>query len=173
MRQAKANKRPDGDARALAQRVRCVIFDVDGVFTDGLIYCDDAGREHCAFYIRDGLGVRRLLKAGVGVGVLSGRQSEATARRMRYLGVEEVHLGVDDKLGVFEQILRSRGVKPEEVAYMGDDLVDLPVLERCGFACAPADACAEVKRAVHWKSGAVGGRGAVRELCELILRERR
>ena len=159
-------------AHAWARQIKCVIFDVDGVLTDGLIYCDDEGREHCAFHIHDGLGVKRLLKGGVGVAVISGRASEATARRMRRLGVSDVHLGVDDKIVAFEKVLGAHGLKPEEVAYMGDDLIDLPVMERCGMACAPADARDEVKATAGWIAATAGGRGAVRELCDLILRER-
>ena len=160
-----------GEVVQRAKRVKCVIFDVDGVFTDGLIYCDDAGRESCAFHIRDGLGVKQLLAAGLGVAVISGRRSKATAARMAYLGVEDVHLGIENKAEVLTNIVNAREISFDETAYMGDDLVDLQAMTQCGLACAPSDAHESVKRAAHWVASAAGGRGAVRELCEWLLRE--
>ena len=161
--------KPKDAVVARAKRVQRVVFDVDGVFTDGLIYCDDDGREYSAFHIRDGLGVKRLLSAGLGVAVISGRQSRAVAQRMAYLGVEDVRLGVRDKLDVLSEMVAAWRVPFERVAYMGDDLVDLQAMSQCGLACAPADAHASVKRVAHWVANATGGRGAVRELSEWLL----
>ena len=164
-------KKQADDATARASRTRCVVFDVDGVFTDGHIYCGDSDEEICAFYIRDGLGVKRLLSAGVGIAIISGRQSKAVARRMAYLGVDDVHLGVGDKIETLESIVKQRGLSCDEMAFMGDDVIDLQAMSQCGLACAPADAHKDVLKAAHWVSDSPGGRGAVRELCEWLLKE--
>ncbi len=154
-----------GDAR----RVRLLLLDVDGVLTDGTILLHHDGTESKAFHIRDGAAIVWALRAGLKVGLLSGRASDATVQRAAQLGIPLVVQGAADKLAAYEQILREATLEDGEVAYMGDDLQDLPVLRRVGFSAAPADAPAEVRSRVHWVSEQPGGHGAVRELIEHLL----
>ena len=151
-----------------AKRVRLILLDVDGVLTDGTIVIHSTGGESKSFFIRDGLGIIWARREGLEVGLLSGRPSEATTRRASELGLRIVSQGSNDKRAAYARILEVNGFTDEEVAYMGDDLVDLPVLGRVGLATAPADAVDAVKSRVHWISGYDGGRGAVRELVELV-----
>ncbi len=153
-----------------ARRVRLLLLDVDGVLTDGTVQIASGGGETKAFFIRDGLSLVWARREGLGVGLLSGRPSEATTRRAEELGIEIVVQGGTDKRGGYREILSTYGYDDESVAYMGDDLVDLPILTRVGLAAAPADAVSDVRERVHWVSRAPGGRGAVRELVELVLR---
>jgi len=153
-----------------AQRIRLLLFDVDGVLTDGVIVMHADGSESKGFHIKDGAAIVWAQRAGVPVGLLSARASGATTHRAAQLAIRIVQQGVTSKLSAFEQILKSSGLAEEAVSYMGDDLLDLPVLDRAGLAAAPADAAREVRQAVHWVSAARGGRGAVRELIELVLR---
>jgi 3-deoxy-D-manno-octulosonate 8-phosphate phosphatase (KDO 8-P phosphatase) len=153
-----------------ASRVRLLILDVDGVLTDGVILLHADGSEAKGFHIRDGAAIVWAQRAGLPVGFLSARVSAATTQRAAQLAVRFLQQGVPNKQVAFEQMLRDVDVEEESVAYMGDDLLDLPVLRRAGFAAAPADAAAEVREAAHWVSTAGGGRGAVRELIELVLR---
>jgi 3-deoxy-D-manno-octulosonate 8-phosphate phosphatase (KDO 8-P phosphatase) len=152
-----------------ASRVRLLLFDVDGVLTDGTVVLHADGTESKAFDIKDGAAIVWAQRAGLTVGLLSARTSGATAHRAAQLAVRLLRQGVADKLEAFDGILRESGLDPEAVAYMGDDLLDLPVLVRAGLAAAPADAAADVRQAAHWISAARGGRGAVRELIELVL----
>ncbi|HSC26026.1 MAG TPA: HAD hydrolase family protein [Vicinamibacterales bacterium] len=156
------------DARA--SRIRLLLFDVDGVLTDGLVVMHTDGTESKGFHIRDGAAIVWAQRAGLTVGLLSARASGATAHRAAQLAVTIVAQGVSSKLDAYEQIVREAGLEDDAVAYMGDDLLDLPVLARVGLAAAPADAAPEVRERVHWVSGAAGGRGAVREFVELVLR---
>ena len=153
-----------------AQRIRLLLFDVDGVLTDGVVLMHTDGSESKGFHIKDGAAIVWAQRAGVPVGLLSARSSGATAHRAAQLAVRIVQQGVASKASAFDRILRDQGLSEDTVAYMGDDLLDLPVLLRCGLSAAPADAVAEVRRAVHWVSAAAGGRGAVRELIEVVLR---
>jgi 3-deoxy-D-manno-octulosonate 8-phosphate phosphatase (KDO 8-P phosphatase) len=153
-----------------ARRIRLLLFDVDGVLTDGVIVMHADGSESKGFHIKDGAAIVWAQRAGVPVGLLSARASGATSHRAAQLAIRIVQQGVTSKLAAFEQILKSSGLAEEAVSYMGDDLLDLPVLDRAGLAAAPADAVQEVRQAVHWVSAAGGGRGAVRELIELVLR---
>ena len=149
-------------------RLRFLLFDVDGVLTDGrLLYVGD--EVAVAFDVKDGLAVQRARDAGLAVGFLSARQSPAVARRAADLGVEEVMLGRRDKAAAFADLLVRRGLDASEVAYVGDDLVDLPVLRRAGLSVAPADAVPEVCESVDLVLDARGGRGVARELVELII----
>jgi 3-deoxy-D-manno-octulosonate 8-phosphate phosphatase (KDO 8-P phosphatase) len=152
-----------------ASRVRLLLFDVDGVLTDGVVIVHADGSESKGFHIRDGAAIVWAQRAGLPVGLLSARASVATSQRAAQLAIRLVQQGVNKADG-FEQILRDASVDEEVVAYMGDDLLDLPVLRRAGLSAAPADAAVEVRDAVHWVSTAGGGRGAVRELIELVLR---
>ncbi len=150
-------------------RLRFLLFDVDGVLTDGRLYYvgDDVA---VAFDVRDGLAVQRARDAGLGVGLLSSRRdSAAVARRAADLGFDEVLLGCRDKAAAFADLLKRRGLDPSEVAYVGDDLVDLPVLRRVGLSAAPADAVQEVRDNVDLVLNARGGRGAARELVDRVV----
>lgn len=155
-----------------AARVRLVVFDVDGVFTDGRLYYGSGGEEFKVFHVHDGQGVKRLLKSGVAVAVISGRDSAAVSRRMQDLGIAHVSQGDEDKLPIFERLLKKLGLEPGEVACVGDDLPDLPLLEAAGFAIAVANALPTVRAKAHFVTGASGGMGAVREVCDLILAAR-
>jgi len=160
------------DIRARAQRLRLLLFDVDGVLTDGSVIIGADGREAKAFSIRDGAALVWAQRAGLEVGFLSGRPSEATTRRAAELGVQLVVQDAADKHQALTRIIETRGLEEAEVAFMGDDLLDLPVLIRVGLAAAPSDAAEEVRSRVHWVSRQAGGRGAVRELIEVVLRAR-
>jgi 3-deoxy-D-manno-octulosonate 8-phosphate phosphatase (KDO 8-P phosphatase) len=153
-----------------ASRVRLLLFDVDGVLTDGVVFVHADGSESKGFHIRDGAAMVWAQRAGLTVGLLSARASGATSHRAAQLAIRVVVQGVVDKLTGYEQILRDTGFDDGSVAYMGDDLLDLPVLARAGLSGAPADAAVEVLERVHWVSAHGGGRGAVRELIELVLR---
>ena len=150
--------------------IKLLLFDVDGVLTDGTILIHADGTESKAFNIRDGAAIVWAQRAGLSVGLLSARLADATSIRATQLGITTVVQGAADKLAGYEQILREAGLADDEVAYMGDDLQDLPVLRRAGFSAAPADAAPEVRAAVRWVSASGGGRGAVRECVEHVLR---
>jgi 3-deoxy-D-manno-octulosonate 8-phosphate phosphatase (KDO 8-P phosphatase) len=155
---------------ARAGAIRLLLFDVDGVLTDGSIAVSADGSESKSFNIRDGTAVVLAHRAGLMTGLLSGRHSEATSRRAEQLQIGVVVQSATDKLEAYEHLLREHELSDGEVAYMGDDLMDLPVLARAGLSAAPADAVEEVRARVHWVSTAGGGRGAARELVELVLR---
>jgi 3-deoxy-D-manno-octulosonate 8-phosphate phosphatase (KDO 8-P phosphatase) len=155
---------------ARASRIKLVVFDVDGVLTDGTVLLHPDGTESKRFDIKDGLAVVWAQRAGLTIGFLSARTSSATQNRAAQLGVTLVHQGVSSKLDTFEQIVGDMCEDDAEAAYMGDDIVDLPVLVRAGLSASPADAAVDVRRRVHWVSAAKGGRGAAREFIELILR---
>ena len=150
-----------------------MIFDVDGVLTDGTLLYGPQGEELKAFSAHDGHGIKMLAASGVGCALLSGRRSAAVAARAAELGIQTVLQGVEDKLAFLHTMLPEKGWKPEQTGYMGDELVDLPVLTRCGFACAPGEAPEAVRTRVHYVAAAAAGRGAVREVCELVMRAQR
>ena len=154
---------------ARARRIRLLLLDVDGVLTDGKILLHHDGTESKQFDIRDGTGIVLAQKAGIRVGLLSARQSAATEERAAQLRITLVHQGALDKRTTYEAIRRELTLEDAEIAFMGDDLLDLPVLGRVGLAAAPADAAEIVRRRVHWVSARRGGDGAVRELTELLL----
>lgn len=156
------------DARA--RQVKALVLDVDGVLTDGKVLFLPGGEEGKTFHVRDGLGIQLMRAGQVPVAFLSGRDSEAVRRRAAELGVEHVHLGIQDKVAAFDGLLSDLGVGDHDVAYVGDDLPDLPILERSGLAFAVADAAPEVRSAAHVVLRASGGKGAVREACERILK---
>src|SRR3954462_458986 len=157
------------DALARARQVRLVIFDVDGVLTDRRLWYGGGGEELKAFHAFDGHGIKLLLMAGLQTAILSGRNSQAVTERARELGIEHVVQGADDKRKAFLALLRKLKVAAARTAYMGDDVVDLPVLMRCGFACAPREAPEGVRQRVHLIPTAPAGYGAAREVCEFIL----
>jgi 3-deoxy-D-manno-octulosonate 8-phosphate phosphatase (KDO 8-P phosphatase) len=164
------NQSTDMSVQAKASRIRLLLFDVDGVLTTGEVVMHADGSESKGFHIRDGAGIVWAQRAGLTVGLLSARSSGATAHRAAQLAVRIVEQGVKSKLAAYERIIRDARVADAEVAYMGDDLLDLQVLARVGLSAAPADAAAEVRARVDWVSTASGGRGAVRELVELVLK---
>ncbi|MCC5794915.1 MAG: HAD-IIIA family hydrolase [Chromatiales bacterium] len=155
-----------------AARVRLLVLDVDGVLTDGRLHYDADGREFKSFHVRDGLGLRRCMQGGIEVAVISGRRSPATEARMSELGVRHVLLGHEDKRSAWDTLLAQLAVAAEDTACVGDDLPDLPLLERAGLAIAVADAEAALREASHWVTTRRGGRGAVREVCDLLLAAR-
>lgn len=156
---------------ARLKKIRLLLLDVDGIMTDGRIVYDNHGVETKAFDVKDGHGLKLLQRAGLRVGIITGRQSEVVRLRAQELGIEILYQGAKDKLVPYREVLQSLRLNDEEVAYMGDDIVDLPILRRVGFAATVADACEDVKPLVHLVTARSGGRGAVREVCDLILKE--
>lgn len=157
------------DALQYAQKIKILLLDVDGVLTDGgLIYGND-GEELKRFNSQDGLGLNLLRECGVDIGIITARKSAIVARRAEELKMKYVQQGARNKIVAFDEILRETGLRPLQIAYMGDDLLDLPLLNRVGFACAPQNGVAEVQQRVHYVTQKSGGCGAVREMCELIM----
>ncbi|MGV3519656.1 KdsC family phosphatase [Luteitalea sp.] len=161
--------RPSSEVVDRARRIRVLLFDVDGVLTDGGVIVHADGSESKRFDIKDGAGIVMARKAGLTVGLISARQSASTQHRARQLGMDPVRLGVTDKAATLEELMHAHDWHAEEVAYMGDDVVDLPVLRRVGLSACPSDAVAEVQAAVHVVSPRPGGYGAARALIEDIL----
>lgn len=153
-----------------AARVTLLLLDVDGVLTDGGIVYDDGGREIKRFHVRDGHGIKMLQRAGVAVGIITGRTSGVVTIRAKELGISLVRQGAADKVAAWREILAARGESPEATAYVGDDIVDIPLMKTVGFAAAPADAEPYVLEAADFVSSRTGGHGAVREVVEFILR---
>lgn len=153
-----------------AQAIRLLILDVDGVLTDGSLYFDAKGEALKVFHVRDGHGIKMLQRCGIEVAFLSGRRSDAAYQRARELDISRFHEGCRDKVAVMEEIMAAMQIDPETVAAVGDELVDLPHMRRTGLAVAVADAVAEVKAAAHWVTTLPGGKGAVREVCDLLLK---
>ncbi len=155
-----------------AAQIKLVIFDVDGVLTTGALFYGDDGQEYKAFHSRDGHGMKMLQNSGVEVGIITGRTSKVVEHRMENLGIQHVYQGKLEKLPAFEELLEKLGLNPDEVAYVGDDVVDLPILTRVGLAIAVADAHELVKQHAHWQTPHGGGQGAARDVCELIMEAR-
>ena len=152
-----------------AKAVRLMIFDVDGVMTDGGLYYTDAGEELKAFNSLDGHGLKMLRQSGVKLAIITGRNSRLVEHRARNLGIDFLHQGAHDKLASFERLLAEAGVTPEQCGYMGDDVIDLPVMRRVAFSVAVPAAPELVQQHAHYVTGRQGGHGAVREVCELIM----
>ena len=152
------------------KKIKLLILDVDGVLTDGRIIFDSNGVESKFFNVKDGHGIKMLQRAGVEIGIISGRESVVVANRAVELGIGQVYQKSLDKMVPFRQMLEATGLTEEEVAFMGDDVIDIPILRRVGFAAAPADAVAEVFPFAHFVAHNRGGWGAVREVCDLILK---
>ena len=153
----------------LAQGIRVVFFDVDGVLTDGGLYFTEAGESIKRFHTLDGHGLKLLQRAGIIPAVITGRDSKPLRLRLAALGIEHVHYGTEDKRPAAELTLKALGLDWTQAAAMGDDWPDLAVLRRCALACAPKEAHVEVKAVAHYITVASGGHGAVRELCDLLL----
>jgi 3-deoxy-D-manno-octulosonate 8-phosphate phosphatase (KDO 8-P phosphatase) len=168
----RAGRAPRRPSAARLRRIRLLVLDVDGVLTDGGLYYGPDGTEWKRFHVHDGLALSRAVAAAFPVAVVSSRRAEAVSRRCVELGLAEVHQGVENKLAVYETLRLRHGCADAEIACMGDDLADLPLLRRAGLPVAPADAVPEVRRAARWVSRAAGGQGAVREVLEAILRAR-
>ena len=150
--------------------IKLLLLDVDGVLTDGGISYTDSGEQVKTFHSSDGLGLRLLMDAGIEVGIITGRRSDALKHRCDNLGIRILHQGVRDKPAALASITTETGISTQQMAYAGDDLIDLPVMRRVGTAIAVANACEEVKTHAAWVTRASGGNGAVREICEAILK---
>lgn len=153
------------------RKIRLLLLDVDGVLTDGRITYDGNGIESKSFDVKDGHGLKMLQRAGVKVGIITGRKSEIVALRAEELGIEILHQGAKQKLPPYEAVLKEHGLTDQEVAYVGDDLVDLPILKRVGFSVTVADGVEELRDRVDYVTRRPGGHGAVREVCDLLLKE--
>jgi 3-deoxy-D-manno-octulosonate 8-phosphate phosphatase (KDO 8-P phosphatase) len=152
-----------------ARKLKLLILDVDGVLTDGRLFFDNEGNEYKAFHARDGHGIKLLRQTGVEVAVISGRKSSSVALRMKSLGIEHVYQGHENKVAAFNDVIGLMGIKPEQAAHVGDDLLDLPIMIRVGLAIAVSDANFAVKQRADWCTALPGGQGAVREVCDFIM----
>jgi 3-deoxy-D-manno-octulosonate 8-phosphate phosphatase (KDO 8-P phosphatase) len=150
--------------------IKLLILDVDGVLTDGKIIYNDRGEEIKAFDVKDGHGIKLLMRSGMEIALITGRKSEVVLHRARDLGIEQVYQKVTNKIEVYEKILNDKKLEDENVGFVGDDLVDIPVLKRVGFSAAVLDAVSEVKEIADYIASKKGGGGAVREICELLLK---
>lgn len=159
----------DMERRRRAARVELVLMDVDGVLTDGGLWVDDEADRMRRFHSRDGLGIRLGQRAGIRFGLISGRESAAVRRRAAELDLQEVHLGVRDKAACFREISARLQVPADATCFVGDDLIDWPVMREVGFTAAPCDAAAEIRARVDFVTAAAGGSGAIREVVELLL----
>jgi len=153
-----------------ARRIKLIVLDVDGVLTDGSIIYSDRGDEIKSFNVKDGFAIRLAEEAGLRTGIISGRNSKLVERRANELGMAFVIQGKEDKKKVFDRLLTQFSLSPDEVCFIGDDLVDLPLLRRAGLGVTVADAPGELIREADWVTSSPGGRGAVREVIELILK---
>lgn len=158
------------DAFARAARVRLMIFDVDGILTDGSLHYGPDGEVIKTFNVLDGHGIKLLQASGVGTAIISARKSDSVARRAADLGILHLRQGVHDKQAAFEQLSAQTGIEASACGFIGDDVIDLPVLLRAGFAASVPGGHPEVRARVHYVTQAAGGRGAVRELCDFLLR---
>lgn len=152
-----------------AAQIKAIFFDVDGVLTDGKIIYDDTGREIKEFSVKDGYIISHLKKAGIVVGIITGRESKTVSHRAAELKLDFCHQGIVDKYAVFEKLLAFHKLKKKEVAYVGDDINDLKVLSNCGLSACPADAMSYVKNRVEIVTEAKGGKGVLREVSDLVL----
>ncbi len=150
------------------RRIRLLCLDCDGVLTDGHLYWADSGQFWQRFYVRDGYGLKLLQAAGIELAILSGGDIRSARDRAASLGITRAYFGIEDKVAAWRDVAGALGVSADETAYIGDELVDLPLLRMAGFSATVPDAPDEVKRAVHYVTSHAGGAGAVRELCDLI-----
>jgi 3-deoxy-D-manno-octulosonate 8-phosphate phosphatase (KDO 8-P phosphatase) len=157
------------DILARAARIKLLIFDVDGVLTDGGLIMDKDGHEYKQFNSRDGHGMKMLQETGVPIAIITGRNSAVVEHRMSGLGIKYIYQGQHDKRVAFEQLLQELKLQADEVGYVGDDIVDLPVMRQVGLAVAVQDAHLAVKKHAHWQTPNAGGRGAARDICEFIM----
>jgi 3-deoxy-D-manno-octulosonate 8-phosphate phosphatase (KDO 8-P phosphatase) len=151
-------------------RINTFIFDVDGVLTDGLLYVFADGEQVRAFNIKDGFAIKHAIRQGYKVAIISGKNEPGVRNRLEDLGIEDIFLGIEDKVDTFEDYLYMQGIHPATVAYMGDDMPDFEVMQRCGLRACPADAADDIKEISTYIATKDGGRGAVRELIEKIMK---
>lgn len=163
-------KKTKKQIEAIAKNIKLLILDVDGVLTDGSIILDNEGNEFKAFHVRDGHGIKMLKKAGINIAIITGRHSKVVERRAHELGITEVYQRCHIKSVAYEHLIEKMEITDKEVAYIGDDIVDIPILKRVALSVAVADATAEAKDEAMIVTKNRGGRGAVREVCELILK---
>ena len=157
-------------AHQRALPIKLAIFDIDGVMTDGSLYFNDDGKEYKAFNSLDGHGLKMLRQSGVAIAIITGRSSQVVAHRAKNLGIPHVYQGVDNKLEAYQHLLHKLGLQMVQTAYMGDDVIDLPVMTRCGLAISVPAAPCEVQQYAHLVTQREGGHGAVREACEFIMK---
>ena len=154
----------------IASKIKLMAFDVDGVFTDGSLTFGEDGKEYKTFNAKDGQGIVCVEKSGIITVIITARENGTVAHRAKNLGITEFHQGIKYKLPILEEIMKKYNLKYENISYMGDDLPDICILEKVGLACCPADAVDEVKNICNFVSSKNGGRGAIRELCDIVLR---
>lgn len=152
-----------------ATQIKLLICDVDGVFSDGRIYLGNQGEELKAFHTKDGFGMKAIMQAGIEIAIITGRQSNIVENRMKALGVNYIKQGIEDKLNVYHSLLKELNLNHQQVAYIGDDVVDLPVMQNCGLGIAVFDAHPLVLKGADLITYTKGGFGAVREICDLLL----
>lgn len=152
-----------------AEKIRLLILDVDGVLTNGKIYYTDTGAQIKPFYVSDGLGIKMLLRSGVTIAVISGKKSPATKNRLKELGIKYIYLGHENKNVIFKELINKLQVKKDEIAYMGDDIPDLSIMQKVGFSIAVANAHHIILKNALLITENKGGKGAVREICDLIM----
>jgi 3-deoxy-D-manno-octulosonate 8-phosphate phosphatase (KDO 8-P phosphatase) len=157
------------DVLERARDIKLVIFDVDGVLTDGSLFIGDDGQEYKAFNSRDGHGIKMMLRNGIDGGIITGRTSRVVEHRVADLGIRHVRQGCADKLPVFQQMITELGLDPKQTAFIGDDIVDLPIMLKAGLAIATSDAHPMVRQYSHWTTPSAGGRGAARDLAEMMM----
>ena len=165
-------KKKKQSVQSKAKKIKLLLLDVDGVMTDGTIILDNQWNDTKAFHVRDGHGIKLAQKAGIVIGIITGRSSEVVNVRARELDIREIHQGAREKIAVYDLLVSKYGLRDEEVAYIGDDIVDVSIFKRVGLAAAVADADPSVKQHVDMITRTEGGRGAVREVINLILKNR-
>lgn len=152
-----------------AKKIQCLICDVDGVLSDGLLHIDNHGNELKSFHVQDGMGLKLLMAAGIEVAVITTARNAVVDHRMQQLGIRYYYKGQVDKRDAYQQLKKTLGLQDEQFAYIGDDLPDLPLIQQVGLGVAVSNAVPQVKEFADWETKQTGGRGAVRELCDLIL----
>lgn len=152
-----------------AAGIKLVIFDVDGVLTDGSLFLGDDGQEYKAFHSKDGLGMKMLQATGIEIGIITARSSQVVSKRMESLGIKHVYQGNLKKITAFEDLKQKLMLQNDQIAFVGDDVVDLPIMRQVGLAVCVQDGHRLVKQQAHWETPSPGGRGAAREVCELVM----
>ena len=158
------------DILARAAKIKLIVFDVDGVLTDGSLYLTDDGQETKAFFALDGHGIKMLKRSGVEIAIITGRHSQLMHHRVKNLSIEHLYQGVEDKLEAYEKLVKQLGYDFDQVAAMGDDVVDLPMMRRSGLSITVPGALERTKQYAHYITRLPGGKGAAREVCELLMR---
>lgn len=165
-----SNTSETDDVLTRAKKIKVMIFDIDGVMTDGGLTIGDDGQEYKTFHSHDGLGLKMLKKSGVEMAIITGRSSKVVSKRAENIGIEHLYQGIENKLEAYNDLIKKLGVSPKETAFMGDDIVDVPPMLRCGLAISVPAAFDSVKERAHYVTTRQAGKGAVREVCELLMR---